>query len=397
MFTIGLIINPIAGLGGSLANKGSDDLSLTQIENVAERNRAETRAERCLKQLDSFKTEMQFLAFDGSMGGDLLGRMGFDFVSAGAPKAKVTSGEDTQAAAEAMVQADVDMLLFVGGDGTARDIYRAVQDTFPALGIPAGVKMHSGVYTVSPEAAAEIILHMLQGGLVDVRQAEVRDIDEKAFRENKVKTRYFGELMTPSIGGFLQRTKVSGREDEGLVKADIAAEFWEMASPTTLYLFGPGSTTLAILEEQGLSGTLLGVDVLLDGEIVARDANSEKLLVLLDKHAAEGGGEAQIVLTAIGGQGHILGRGNQQFTPEVIHRVGIERILIVATKGKIAGLEGQPLLVDSNDLALDESLCGYRTVICGYRDQILYRVSRFADEQTEPDNNLLRPTRDELV
>jgi predicted polyphosphate/ATP-dependent NAD kinase len=389
VFTIGLIINPIAGLGGSLANKGSDSLTANSLSADAEVGRAAARAKRCLVELLPFVADLRVLAFDGEMGGELVQEMGFEFISAGVQQSEISCAEDTIAAAEAMVRADIDLLLFVGGDGTARDIHRAVADTFPALGIPAGVKMHSGVYAVSPEAAAEIILHMLRGGLVDVRQAEVRDIDEKAFRENKVKTRYFGELMTPSIGGFLQRTKVSGREDESLVKADIAAEFWEMHQPETLYLLGPGSTTMALLDQQGLTGTLLGVDVLLGHEIIASDVGSVQIMSLLDEHQ----GDAQIVLTAIGGQGHILGRGNQQFSPEIIRRVGEARIMIVATKSKIAGLEGQPLLVDSNDLALDEALCGYRTVICGYRDQILYRVSRFADEVKESENNLLVPQR----
>lgn len=371
---IGLIINPKAGLGGSLGEKGSDHLDLANLPAGAETGRAQGRARRCLEALLPLRQQLRFAAFEGPMGGQLLSEMGYDWQPCGTPS-EPSSAEDTWRAVASMHQAEVDLLLFVGGDGTARDIVKASEGHCPALGIPAGVKMHSGVYAVSPEAAAEIVLAMLQGGLVAIDDAEVRDIDEQAFRDNRVRTSRYGELPTPSLGAYLQRTKVSGREDESLAKQDIAAEFEEWAEAGTLYLLGPGSTTHAITEHLGLDGTLLGVDAICDGELLGSDLNAAEILTLLEQHQ----GPAAIIVTAIGGQGHILGRGNQQLSADVIRRVGADNLHIVATRSKLAELNGAPMLVDSNDPQLDRTLAGLRPVISGYRDRLLYRVAAASD------------------
>jgi predicted polyphosphate/ATP-dependent NAD kinase len=145
----------------------------------------------------------------------------------------------------------------------------------------------------------------------------------------------------------------------------------EQIEPGRTYLIGPGSTTAAIMAALELPNTLLGVDVVRDGLVLAVDADEATLLAQLDQ--APGG--ATIVVTVIGGQGHVFGRGNQQFSPQVIRKVGLENILIVAAKSKIAGLEGRPLLVDTNDPELDRALSTYRSIITGYDDQILYRMA----------------------
>jgi predicted polyphosphate/ATP-dependent NAD kinase len=305
------------------------------------------------------------------MGQDALEDLGFPCAVLGEPDQRPTSPEDTRRAAEALRDAGVDILVFAGGDGTARDLYDVFGSDFPVLGIPAGVKMHSGVFAVSPEAAGELLARLATGGLVGLRAQEVRDIDEEAFRRDVVKSRFYGEMAVPGEGRFLQHTKVGGRESQELVAAEIATWFVEQMERERTYLIGPGSTTAAIMVELDLPNTLLGVDVIRDGKVLANDADEMGLLALLREYP----GEAAIVVTVIGGQGHIFGRGNQQFSPAVIRRVGVGNVVVIAAKSKITELEGRPLLVDTNDPELDRELCGYHTIITGYDDHILYRVA----------------------
>jgi predicted polyphosphate/ATP-dependent NAD kinase len=371
---IGLLINPLAGLGGSLALKGSDG---NQVRELAvqllpeSRQRAQERTVRALRMLQAPAASVSITSWAGDMGESALQQLDFNAQILGSVGQGLTTARDTRVAVEQLCAAGVDIIVFAGGDGTARDIYDVVGAGRPVLGIPAGVKMHSGVFAVSPEAAGELLLLLAQGGLVGVRTQQVRDIDEDAFRHDVVRSRFYGDLLVPSAGHFLQHTKVGGREDSRLASTDIAA--WQvenMASGHT-YLIGPGSTTAAIMEALKLPNTLLGVDVVRNGKLLAADADEQRLLQLL----ADDPGPAHIVVTAIGGQGHLFGRGNQQFSPAVIRAVGVDNLTIVAAKSKIAGLEGRPLLVDTNDIQLDSDLCGLRMIITGYDDHVLYRIS----------------------
>ncbi|GAB3276940.1 ATP-NAD kinase family protein [Parahaliea aestuarii] len=368
---IGLLINPLAGVGGSLAMKGSDgEMIRERIAREGASLRSAERARRALSLLCAPGLQLSFVTWGGAMGQTVLEELGFAPAVLGRAEREPSSAADSRRAAAELSQA-CDLLVFVGGDGTARDVYDAVGEQQPVLGIPAGVKMHSAVFAVSPEAAGELLLQLARGGLVGLRRQEVRDIDETAFREGRVRTRFYGEMMVPGEGRFLQHTKVGGREDQVLVAADIAAWLAPELDPHTLYLLGPGSTTAALLEALGLPATLLGVDALRGGEILAADADESGLLALLAGHD----GPAQIIVTAIGGQGHIFGRGNQQLSPLVIRAVGRQNIRLIAAKSKIAALEGRPLLVDTNDPALDRELEGYYPVTTGYEDEILYRVA----------------------
>jgi len=371
---IGLVINPLAGLGGSLALKGSDGSQIRDVAlqlDPAKRQRAHDRTIRALRMLDDLNLSVRFSCWAGDMGERALRNLDCAMQVLGATGDGLTSAQDTRMAATQFCDAQVDIIVFAGGDGTARDICDVVGTCCPVLGIPAGVKMHSGVFAVSPEAAGEVLRLLAEGGLVEVRAQQVRDIDEEAFRHNVVRSRFYGELLVPCAGEFLQHTKIGGREDTLLAAADIAA--WEakcMAQGHT-YLIGPGSTTAAIMQALHLPNTLLGVDVVRDGSLLAADANEDCLLRLL----ADAPGPAHVLVTPIGGQGHLFGRGNQQFSAPVIRAVGLNNIRIVAAKAKMAGLQGRPLLVDTNDVALDLALCGLRTVTTGYDDHILYRVS----------------------
>ncbi|MEZ5501924.1 MAG: ATP-NAD kinase family protein [Halioglobus sp.] len=370
---LGLLINPLAGLGGSLALKGSDGEHLRTLAaglSPAQGHRALDRTLRALKPLQVPDSPVRFSCWGGEMGELALRRLGLDARVLGAPGAGLTSAADTRAAAAALLDAGVDLLLFAGGDGTARDICDVIGTRRPALGIPAGVKMHSGVFAVSPEAAGELLQRLVRGGMVGIRAQQVRDIDEEAFRRDVVRSRFYGELLVPSAWHYLQHTKLGGREDPELVAADIAAWVAQAMEPGRTYLVGPGSTTAAIMTELGLPNTLLGVDAVRDGRLLAADANEDRLLGIL----ADAPGPACIVVTPIGGQGHLFGRGNQQFSPAVIRAVGLSNILVVAAKSKLAGLEGRPLLVDTDDAVLDRELGGLRAITTGYDDQVLYRV-----------------------
>jgi len=371
---IGLVVNPLAGLGGSLGLKGSDGQILRDRLpglSAAQRHRALDRVERALQPLVAAGDAVLFSTWAGEMGAEALATLGLAHSVLGQADEKPSSALDTRAAARSLCEAGIDLLLFAGGDGTARDICDVVDSRIPVLGIPAGVKMHSGVFAVSPEAAGELLLQLVRGGLVGLTPREVRDIDEEAFRRDRVRSRFYGEMLVPGEGHYLQHTKVGGRESPELAADDIADWLVEQLEPGRTYLVGPGSTTAALMARLDLPNTLLGVDVVRDGALVAADADEAMLLEQL----AGAPGEATIVVTVIGGQGNLFGRGNQQFSPEVIRRVGLDNIVIIAAKSKIAALEGRPLLVDTNDPALDRELCGWRTVITGYEDRILYRVA----------------------
>jgi len=371
MLKLGLLINPYAGIGGSVALKGSDGAGI-RAEALARGAslRAVERARRAFQVLAQKQAAVEIYCWGGAMGAEALDGLGFEPVICGRPRAEPSAPEDTRLAATTLAQRALDVLVFVGGDGTARDVLDAVGSSVAVLGIPSGVKMHSGVYAISPEAAGELLVQLAAAGLVNLQTREVRDIDEEAFRQGRVQARFYGELLTPEEGRYLQHTKVAGVESEELVAVEIAAAILEDLDPATLYLIGPGSTTAAIMEALELPGTLLGVDVICDGQVLCNDASETQLLALLKSHQ----GPAKIIVTAIGGQGHIFGRGNQQFSPAVIRQVGLDNIIVVAGKGKITALEGRALLVDTKDPELDKALCGYRQVVTGYHDAVLYPV-----------------------
>ncbi|MFK7977077.1 MAG: ATP-NAD kinase family protein [Halioglobus sp.] len=370
---VGFFINPLAGAGGALAMKGSDSVALK--DEVAKAgvlpSRSAERAQRALKALEPHAEQFEFLCWGGAMGEDALADTAIRYSVLGHAKTSPSEASDTQAAVETMLSAGAQIIVFAGGDGTARDIYDRVASRAPVLGIPAGVKMQSGVFAVSPESAAELLLQLASGGMVDVSPKEVRDIDESALQNDVVRSRFYGELLVPSEGHHLQRTKVGGKEDPELVAEEIAQWFVDTMDAQTLYLMGPGSTTATIMSTLGLGNTLIGVDAIADSELVATDCTEEELAKLVDRHT----GPVKIVVTVIGGQGFIFGRGNQQFSPRVIRAVGLENIIVVAAKSKISELEGRTLLVDTNDPALDEALCGLRSVTTGYDDMTLCRVA----------------------
>lgn len=372
LFSLGFILNPLAGLGGTVALKGSDGVAAEALARGAV-PQATARARATLEALLPWRDRLRLLAAGGAMGADLARGLGFAVEEVHAPAAPSTAA-DTRAAARALLARRVDLLLFAGGDGTARDICAEVGLALPVLGLPAGVKMHSGVFAVTPLAAAEVIRLMLEGGLVLVDNAEVRDLDEAALREGRVAARWYGEMKVPQEGRYLQQVKCNGREVEALVLQEIGAEVSEAMreAPGVTWLVGAGTTTGAVMEALGLPHTLLGVDVVRDGERIAADADA----ATLERLCAEG--ECRLVLTATGGQGMLLGRGNQQLTPAVLRAVGRSGLLVVATHEKLTALQGRPLLMDLPDAALAREFEGFVEVVTGYRSRVLYRLATHA-------------------
>ncbi|ALP41599.1 ATP-NAD kinase family protein [Aeromonas schubertii] len=366
MFRLGLIINPVAGLGGSVALKGSDGV-VEQARRLGAIPRSAERARSALGELAGLDYELVTVA--GPMGETLAREMGIPHTLISHHPGAESRAEDTRSAAHIMAGMGLDLLLFAGGDGTARDICAAVGERAHVLGIPAGCKIHSGVYAVTPQAAGRVAARMIGGELLTLAQGEVMDIDEEAFRAGRVRARHFGELLVPQDLRFVQAVKAGGKESEPLVLADIAAEVVSRMEPDTLYLMGSGTTVAACMEELGLENSLLGVDLVENGRLIGQDLRADEILTRI------AGRPCSLIITPIGGQGHLFGRGNQQLSPEVLRAVGLDRILVIATKSKLATLEGRPLLVDTGDRTLDQALQGYRRIVTGWRDQVIYPVA----------------------
>ena len=370
MFKLGLIINPMAGVGGSVALKGSDgDDTAKQALALGAEPKAGLRTLQALEVLQGLALEL--VTYPAEMGADVAIDAGFVPHVVGTINSGHTSAEDTISAAKKLVEEGVDIILFAGGDGTARNICEAIAEEVPVLGVPAGVKIHSGVYAVTPRAAGEIIAMLVRGDLVTLGDQEVRDIDEVAFREGRVRAKYYGELLVPQEHRYLQHVKNGAKESEALVLDDMAADIIERMDPDTYYVMGSGSTVAGVMEQMGLDNTLLGVDLVKDGQLIASDCTAQQLLDQTDGH------DCQLVITLIGGQGHIIGRGNQQLSPSLLKRLGKKNINVIATKTKLQALEGRPLIVDSGDPEVNKQLSGVIPITTGYHDSVLYRVADY--------------------
>jgi predicted polyphosphate/ATP-dependent NAD kinase len=361
---IGLLINPIAGLGGELAQKGSDNLTIS-LSSLPQ-SRANQRCYQTLKLLQMYAPQLHFYCATGLMGQDVLTELGFETqIVYHSPT--ITQAQDTIWVAQALMAQPIDILLFVGGDGTARNLCEA-QVSKPVLGIPAGVKMHSGVFALNPESAAEVIIKLITGAGVAVEQAEVRDLDELALQQGKVQAKFYGELTIPVDTKLIQQMKCASPESDELVQTEIAAFVAENLQADVLYLFGVGSTCAAIMAQLGYEHTLLGFDALLNGELVAKDLDSRAIWQWVQHYPTK------IILTATGGQGVLIGRGNQQLTPQVLRHVGRDNLWVVASPQKLQQLQGRALVLDTGDAELNQAWQGLIKVTTGYQQEQLYYV-----------------------
>jgi predicted polyphosphate/ATP-dependent NAD kinase len=366
--TIGLIVNPVAGMGGAVGLKGTDGRAiLKKAVSLGAKPIAPTRAEFFLSELKFADGKIRLVVGAGNMGEEEAISCGFDCTVFGKRK-KETTAEDTREIARKIADAKVDLLVFCGGDGTARNILEAINIDVPVLGVPTGVKMHSSVFAVDPKAAAKIAIGFLWGEL-PLREAEVMDVDENAFREGRVSSRLYGYLLTPYEPYLIQGAKIASpmTESELRNQAAIAIYIIETMKSDVIYIVGPGTSTRTIGGLLDAKKTLLGVDIFCNKKIVASDINEKQIIEKIQ------GKTAQIIVTPIGGQGFIFGRGNQQISPEVIRRVGLDNIVVIATEGKLRSLKS--LRVDTGDPNLDDALRARNIkVVTDYKTEYVMRV-----------------------
>ena len=367
---LGLIVNPIAGIGGRVGLKGSDGAEIQQL--AWERGaipQAQKRAADALEVLKPWKEALELFTPPGPMGEDVARACGFAPQVIGELPPGPTYAEDTWHFAMAMVNLPVALLLFAGGDGTARDMCAAIGEALPVLGIPAGVKIHSAVFATTPRHAGELASTYLGGEPIHLRQSEVVDLEEDPYRTGIATVRLYGYLNVPYRPHKLQNRKVPSLAAESARLEGIAAHVIESMLPGWLYVLGPGTTTRFITDRLGFPKTLVGVDVVTREGVLALDVSEARLLELLADRPA------RVIVTPIGGQGFLFGRGNQPISPRVLQKVGRENILVVSLAEKLNALHGQPLLVDTGDAEVDKWLAGYLPVVVGYREKVVYRVS----------------------
>ncbi len=381
-FKLGFIINPIAGIGGSVALKGSDGMACEAMALGAE-PKSNLRASSALAVLKPYQDSIVVYTANDQMGEQCARDLGFQVEVLYHSENKTTNSRDSQLAVEALLAHGVDIILFAGGDGTARDIAQIVtrdddHQAVPVLGIPAGCKIHSGVYAITPTAAGRVIEKMVSKELVTLTQGDVMDIDESLFRQGIVKAKRYSEMQIPSELRYVQAVKAGGKESDELVLQDIAAHVMEEMSEyeDNQYIIGSGSTTDFLMAELALDNTLLGVDIVAGQSLLASDVTEAELYRAVTDYP----GISKLVITLIGGQGHVFGRGNQQLSPRIIKAIiaqpgHTDNIFIIATKTKLASLESKPLISDTGDSELDQLLSGFITVTTGYKDQVLYPLA----------------------
>ncbi len=369
---LGFIVNPIAGMGGAVGLKGTDGDALKEAIKRGAKPVAPTIALRFLKKLaelclDDIKEKVEIYTPKNVMGEDYLKSIAIPYKVLDIEIPRETTAEHTKKSVEIFRRLGVDIIVFVGGDGTARDIVSVIGSSIPILGIPSGVKMYSGVFSVSPEAAASLLCYYIRNEDVDLVDAEIADIDEDAFRRDELRVRLYYIAKTISKGSLLAPTKdvVLGDEE---AKKGIARYFVEsILNENTLYILGPGTTVKAIADELGVEKTVLGIDAILGRKLIGKDLWGSTLLDIVRSYPSR-----KLVLTPIGGQGFLIGRGNKQLTPEILQYFNKQDLIVVATPRKLSKL--RYLIIDSGDPKIDRKFSGYHRVITGYREETIVKI-----------------------
>ncbi|NWF87106.1 ATP-NAD kinase family protein [Candidatus Bathyarchaeota archaeon] len=363
---MGFIVNPIAGMGGKVGLKGTDGV----LEEAIARGAKPIAPKRAIEFLHRLKKnfgdkQIEVLACPGIMGANEAKTASLIVHILPMKIGRETSAEDTKKAVKLLTAANVNLIVFVGGDGTAKDIFDAMRgnDKIPVLGVPSGVKMYSGIFAVNTSDAADVVLAFAEDQ-VEQAEFEVMDADENAIRSDTFAVKLYGFLKGPFLPAHIQGSKQISPEttSEKENQTAIARFIIEGMQPTATYILGPGTTVKCIAELLGIKKTVLGVDIYKEGKVIL-DVDEKKI-----QNEIEDWQNVWIILSPIGRQGILLGRGNQQISPEIIKRVGKQRIIVAATKNKLQSIEGSVLRVDTGDAEADNMLRGYIRVITDYKE-----------------------------
>ena len=360
MKKVGLIINPISGMGGKVGLKGTDGpetLHLAILSGAIPESEQKTR--QTLQQLLSIKNALLFFTASHSLGEELLFEFGFNYQvlhNAATPSTQ----RDTIEFLRSLMKEEVDLLLFAGGDGTARDIFNEVKLSIPVVGIPTGVKIHSSVFAKSPAEAGRLAFEYLTNQTLTLVEREVVDIDEEAFRQDKIITDIIGYLKVPLSEQYLQHLKAPTPQSDEQAQISIALQVIDDMEKDSFYIIGSGSTTHHILNELNLPSTLLGVDIIKNKQLIAKDVNEQEILEIIGQE------KVKLVVSPMGNQGYIFGRGNQQLSDKVLSRIEKDNLIIISTPFKLKALKGRPLLTYTGNEILDKKLSGFYRVITGY-------------------------------
>lgn len=371
--TLGLVVNPVAGIGGAAGLAGSDGLAVQRA--AAMRGGVSHATDRAVAVLRALAPQLAahdgaLLVAPGVMGEDAARAAGIDCRALDIAVGTPTSGADTTACAAALAEAGVDLLLFAGGDGTAADVARGCAERIPVLGIPSGVKMYSGCFAVGPRAAATVAERIVAGRPTDTAVVEVVDLDEDRLRAGRTITpRLTAALRVPVAPAVQSRKAPTAGSAAEQVRA-VAASAAALLADGVVTAIGPGGTTQAVLDQLGLPATLLGVDIVRGGELLAANVSEPELYGWALR------GPLRIMVSVIGGQGFVFGRGNQQFSARVIRAAGAANIVILAPEAKLAALSGRPLLADTGDADLDAELASHRRVLTGPRQWAIYPLGQ---------------------
>ncbi|MHA2393054.1 MAG: ATP-NAD kinase family protein [Promethearchaeota archaeon] len=366
MKKIGLILNPIAGMGGSVGLKGTDGDIYKEALKLGAEPIVPLRVSQFLLNIKTEKRFM-FLVAPSKMGEDLLKNKGFEYEVIG-EIGNLTTAKDTKRIANQMIREGIELLVFCGGDGTARDIYDTIGLKVPVIAIPSGVKMYSSVFAFNPRAAAQLLDTFIEE-IVEMQEKEVLDIDENLYRKDVLETELYGYLKVPKILNLIQPSKSGSGMGKTIEenKQEIAQFIIENMESNTLYLLGPGTTVKTITDVLKLPKTLLGVDAIDNRTLIGIDLNEKQILELIGKYK-----HVYIIISPIGGQGFIFGRGNKQFTPEILRQIDKKNIKIIATRQKIQDLEC--LRVDTGNLEVDEMFKGLWKIIIGYMEELVFQI-----------------------
>jgi len=374
---IGFVVNPVAGMGGKVGLKGTDGV-LKEALNLGAEPVASGKAIETIKEfLSNYpKDEIEWFTCSGEMGYDELKNAGVKNLEiVYEHSSKNTSSEDTRDACKKLLKKNVDLIVFCGGDGTARDVFEVVSNKIPLLGIPSGVKMHSGVFGINTSAVAKM-LHEFVNKSLTIGDAEIMDLDEERYRRGEWNIKLFGiakGIVEPTYVQVGKSCYESISDDE--IKDELTEHIIDEIDQNSefLYLLGSGGTIDYIANKMNIKNTLLGIDAIYNNKLVGSDLNEKSILDLLEKYP-----KTKVILSPIGAQGFILGRGNLQLSPKVVKKIGLDNIIVISTPSKLAST---PVIrVDTGNKKLDSDFVEkeFMMVVIGYRLSRVVKIQNAA-------------------